>query len=157
MAYTYVWDLPPDEVYDRVCLFSLLEHIHNPQPFLSRLKDCLTPAGLMIIEIPSANEPLLSLYDISAFKLFYFQAMHPYVFSEKAIKMLLASCGMEVEQVIYKQRYGLANHLQWLKDGTPGGNLHFASLFAGRADSEYIKSLEASRYTDTLYVVARKV
>lgn len=155
-AYSYAWDIPAGETYDRVCFFSLLEHIHNPQSFLSRLKDCLAPSGLMILEIPSANEPLISLYDIPAFKSFYFQAMHPYVYSEKTIRMLLAHCGMVAEQVIYKQRYGLANHLQWLKDGTPGGNELFASLFTGNADSEYIKALEASGYTDTIYVIARK-
>lgn len=155
-AYTYVSDLPTGETYDRICLFSLLEHIHNPQPFLSRLKDHLVPAGVMILEVPSANEPLISLYNNSAFKSFYFQAMHPYVYSEKAIRMLIARCGMVPEQIICKQRYGLANHLQWLKNGTPGGNAHFASLFSGCPDSEYIKALEASGHADTLYVVARK-
>lgn len=155
-AYAYTHDLPAGETYDRICLFSLLEHIHNPQLFLSQLKNCLSPTGLIILEIPSANDPLISLYNNPAFKSFYFQAMHPYVYSEKAIRMLIACSGMMIEQVIYKQRYGLSNHLQWLKDGIPGGNVLFASLFAGLADSEYIKSLESSGYTDTLYVVARK-
>lgn len=155
-AYPYVWDLPQDETYDRVCMFSLLEHIHDPQPFVSRLRECLAPSGLMIIEIPSANEPLLSLYNVPAFKSFYFQAMHPYVYSEKALTMLLTRCGMVIEQVIHKQRYGLANHLQWLVAGTPGGNAYFSSLFAGRTESEYIRSLEASGHTDTLYVIAGK-
>ena len=82
--------------------------------------------------------------------------MHPYVYGEKAIRMLIACSGMAIEQIIHKQRYGLSNHLQWLKEGTPGGNALLASLFAGRADLEYIKSLESSGYTDTLYVVARK-
>ena len=112
--------------------------------------------GRIIIEILSANEPLFSLYDIPAFKAFCFQAMHPYVYSEKAVRILLARCGMGVEQVLYKQRYGLANHLHWLRAGSPGGNAYFASLFAGGADLEYIKSLEASGHTDTLYVVAGK-
>lgn len=155
-AYAYTCDLPTGEIYDRICLFSLLEHIYNPQPFLSQLKDYLAPSGLMILEIPSSNDPLISLYNNQAFKSFYFQAMHPYVYSEKAIRMLIARSGMLIEQIIYKQRYGLANHLQWLKDGIPGGNAFLASLFAGRTDLEYIKSLESSGYTDTLYVIARK-
>ena len=33
-TYAYVWDLPPNETYDRICLFSLLEHIQRPRPFL---------------------------------------------------------------------------------------------------------------------------
>lgn len=155
-AYAYTHNLPPGETYDRICLFSLLEHIHDPRSFLSQLKDHLAPAGLMILEIPSSNDPLISLYDNAAFKSFYFQAMHPYVYSEKAVRMLIERSGMVIGQVIYKQRYGLSNHLQWLKDGAPGGSTLFASLFAGRADWEYIKSLESSGYTDTLYVIAQK-
>lgn len=155
-AYSYIWDVPADETYDRICFFSLLEHIHDPVPFLLRLRDNLASAGLMILEIPSANEPLISLYDIPAFKSFYFQSMHPYVYGEKAVRSLLEHCGMVVDQVIYKQRYGLANHLQWLKEGAPGGSALFESLFAGGADAEYIRALEASGHTDTLYVIARK-
>lgn len=155
-TYLYIDDLPGGEVYDRICLFSLLEHVREPQIFLEKLREHLAPGGRMIIEVPSANDPLISLYDIPAFKSFYFQAMHPYVYSEKSIRMLAERCGMIIDQVIYKQRYGLANHLQWLKAGVPGGSALFASIFSGGADAEYVKSLERCGNTDTLYVIVRK-
>lgn len=154
-AYRYVWDVPAAARYDRVCLFSLLEHIPEPDPFLMRLRECLAPGGQLIVEIPSAQEPLLSLYDIAAFKSFYFQAMHPYVYSEKAAKLVLARAGFEVAHVRYKQRYGLANHLNWLKTGAPGGSARFAALFSGSADRAYVDALESSGITDTIYIVAK--
>jgi len=153
-AYRYVWDVPADKQYDRICLFSLLEHIPDPRPFLARLHQCLQPGGYMIIEIPSAKEPLISLYDIPAFKSFYFQSMHPYVYSVKAASLVLREVGFEVSKVQYKQRYGLSNHLNWLKAGAPGGDACFTSLFEGAADQEYCRALEASGHTDSVYIVA---
>lgn len=155
VAYRYIWDVPPGKQYDRICLFSLLEHIPEPRPFLIRLRQSLAPGGYVIIEIPSANDPLISLYDVAAFKSFYFQAMHPYVYSEKAARMVLTETGFEVVQVQYKQRYGLSNHLKWLKAGVPGGDAHLAEMFAGSAEREYIRALEKSGCTDSIYIIAK--
>jgi SAM-dependent methyltransferase len=154
-SYLYIWDVPEGNMFDRICFFSLLEHIHEPRPFLQMLRDLLAPGGRMIIEVPSAAEPLISLYDVPEFKSFYFQAMHPYVYSEKALEILLRDCGLIIEEMRCKQRYGLANHLRWLKDGVPGGSGVFADMFAGNANKAYIHALENHRHTDTLYIVAR--
>jgi 2-polyprenyl-3-methyl-5-hydroxy-6-metoxy-1,4-benzoquinol methylase len=153
-AYSYVQDVPKTERYDRICLFSLLEHIPEPFPFMAALAERLAPEGRVVIEVPSAAEPLVSLYDIAAFKSFYFQAMHPYVYSLKALDVLLEKSGLKKLSVQHKQRYGLANHLQWLKEGVPGGSPVFAKLFDGAADEAYRKALETGGQTDTLYLIA---
>lgn len=154
-AYRSVTDVPGGNLFDRVCLFSLLEHIPEPRSFLRLLKDYLSHDGLMIIEIPSAREPLLELYDVTEFRSFYFQAMHPYVYSAKAATLLLQDSGFEIAEASCKQRYGLSNHLQWLKAGTPGGNQTFDAIFSGAADAAYKTALETRGSTDTLYLVAR--
>lgn len=155
-TYSYVQDVPKSARFDRICLFSLLEHIPEPVSFLVELKDRLTPDGRLVIEVPSATEPLVSLYDIPAFKSFYFQAMHPFVYSLKALDILLSKAGLAKVVVQYKQRYGLANHLQWLKAGLPGGSPVFARAFSGAADEAYRRALEANGTTDTLYLVAKR-
>lgn len=153
-AYGYIHEVPAGKLYDRICLFSLLEHIPEPAAFLQELAKRLAPGGRVIIEVPNAEEPLVSLYDIPAFKSFYFQAMHPYVYSLKALDILLQKAGLKRLSVQYKQRYGLANHLQWLKAGVPGGSAVFAKLFEGAADEAYRAALEKAGRTDTLYLVA---
>jgi 2-polyprenyl-3-methyl-5-hydroxy-6-metoxy-1,4-benzoquinol methylase len=154
-AYRYIEDVPPTEKYQRICLFSLLEHIAKPQEFLREIKWRMAEDGYLIIEVPLAKEPLIALYDIADFKSFYFQAMHPYVYSEKAAKAVLERAGFVVEQIQYKQRYGLANHLQWLTAGIPGGNKQFEQLFGGKTDEAYKKALENAGHTDTMYIFAR--
>lgn len=153
-AFSYISEVPDSEKHDRICLFSLLEHIPEPVPFLREVARRLAPDGLVVIEVPSAAEPLVSLYDIPAFKSFYFQAMHPYVYSLKALDVVLEAAGLRRTSVKHKQRYGLANHLQWLRHGVPGGSPAFAALFSGTADAAYRRALEEGGVTDTVYVVA---
>mgnify|MGYP002343966780 CR=1 FL=1 len=154
-AYKYITEVPEYIKFDRICFYSLLEHIVEPIPFLSSVKKHLAPDGYVVIEIPSAKEPLIDLYSIEEFKTFYFQAMHPYVYSEDGVRYVLEKAGLEVFDVQYKQRYGLSNHLGWLKNGTPGGVQYFSEIFSSNAEIEYIKSLELSGNTDTIYIIAK--
>ncbi len=153
-AYTYITDVPEARRYDRICMFSLLEHIVDPISFLQRAAAHLTPNGYLVIEVPHAREPLLGLYDVDAFKSFYFQRMHPFVYSLEALRAVLARAGLVIGDVAPKQRYGLANHLTWLRHGRPGGSPALAARFAGGADVAYIAALEAHGDTDTLYLTA---
>ena len=43
------------ETYDVVCAFQVLEHIGDPQSFLTAALACLKPDGLLIIGVPNAE------------------------------------------------------------------------------------------------------
>lgn len=154
-AYLYIDDVPKDSKFDRICFFSLLEHVRAPQQFLADISKLLNPNGMVVIEVPSAREPLLSLYDVDAFKDFYFQAMHLQVFSPEAIEKLMLRAGFHAVEIQYKQRYGLDNHVHWIRRGKPGGSPELARVFGPTANKAYIQALEASGNTDTIYVVAK--
>lgn len=153
-AHAYLEQVPADSRFDRICLFSLLEHVADPVAFLRIAANLLTVEGRIVLEVPSARDPLIELYDVPAFKDFYFQAMHPYVYGIEAIQIILERAGLRCEEIRYKQRYGLSNHLQWLKAGVPGGSSRFSSIFIGAAEDGYTTALEASGITDTVYIVA---
>lgn len=152
----YLNQIPAQLLFDRICFFNLLEHVKDPQEFVSEAASKLTENGKLVIEVPSATEPLVRLYDIDAFKDFYFQDMHPWIFSPKAISLLVEAAGLKVEEVRHKQRYGLANHLTWLRHGRPGGSPELAELFEKEADASYKRQLESSKNSDTIYVLASK-
>jgi len=154
IGYRYINDVPASSRFDRVCCFSLLEHIREPVAFLARAGALLAPGGQIVIEVPSAADPLLALYELPAFKDFYFQAMHPQVFSPRAVEMLLQRAGFGRIERRFKQRYGLANHLQWLRKGVPGGAPELAAMLANGVDGAYIAALEKAGMTDTIYVAA---
>lgn len=152
-AFLYIEDVPVERKFSRVCFFSLLEHIQEPVPFLEKARLHLEPGGSLVFEVPYAREPLIELYDIPAFKSFYFQGMHPYVFSMKSLETILERAGLKIVDVNYKQRYGLSNHLEWLRTGKPGGNKTFEKIFT-EIEESYRSKLEQAGISDTIYIKA---
>jgi 2-polyprenyl-3-methyl-5-hydroxy-6-metoxy-1,4-benzoquinol methylase len=110
-----------EETFDLICLFHVLEHIADPREFLNNCLACLTPQGRMIIEVPSLDDPLLTLYGTTAYRKFYFQRQHSYVYSSKSLRRFLEKAKIHTEHIIPHQRYGLENHLTWLTKEKPGG------------------------------------
>lgn len=142
------------ETFDLICLFHVLEHIVDPREFLTNCLACLTPQGRMIIEVPSLDDPLLTLYDSTAYRKFYFQRQHPYVYSSRSLRRLLVEENIHPEQLIPHQRYGLENHLNWLTKDKPGGNEQFRKIFTD-CEANYMTALEKSGFTDAVIVIAK--
>lgn len=139
---------------DIICLFHVFEHIAEPASWLAMAKHLLVPSGQIIIEVPSLDDPLLSLYKSGAYREFYFQKQHPFVYSAASLRRVLEHHGFRVDMIPY-QRYGMENHLTWLSVGTPGGNAEFRSIFSG-CEAAYTASLEARGLTDTVFAIAQQ-
>lgn len=137
--------------FDVICMFHTFEHFIDPISELSKLRKLLTPQGFFVIEIPSLFDPLTYLYQISEFRDFYFQKQHPYVYTASSIRRLLETYNYKVISVNYFQRYGISNHLHWLKELKPGDNGKFKKIFKV-ADSSYKRALEKNKLTDTLFI-----
>jgi len=140
--------------FDIICMFHVFEHIKNPQHFLNQCKSLLKDNGHILIEVPCSNDPLITLYDCEAFKDFVFQPMHPMVYNEKSLDFIFSKSGFCREDVIYHQRYGLDNHLSWLKNKQPGGDMFLQELFG--SNEEYKQKLVQIKKTDTIFYIASK-
>jgi len=151
-----MFDDAPAGSFELVGLFHVLEHVLEPVSFLRSCAGLLSPNGRLIVEVPSLDDPLLSLYHLESYENFFFQRQHPFYYSASSLKRLLESTGFVVESVIFHQRYGIENHLSWLQTGKPGGSAEFRSIF-GQADKQYRASLEASGHSDAAVAVARCV
>ncbi|RAU20260.1 hypothetical protein CU669_19330 [Paramagnetospirillum kuznetsovii] len=142
--------------FDCVVLLHVLEHILEPALFLDHIKAVLAPGGVVVIEVPSLADPLLSLLapgGVAAYRRFFFQLQHPYSYSPSSLVRLLESHGFAAREVFAHQRYGLENHLTWLGESRPGGNPLLQQVFAG-CDQAYRADLERSGHADTVIVVA---
>lgn len=138
---------------DVVCFFHVFEHIADPVEFLATVASLIRPGGKIIIEVPSLDDPLLSMYQSSAYEAFYFQRQHPFVYSGRSLSTVLEQNGWRVTLVQPYQRYGLENHIGWLRSGKPGGDPELSVTLASVEDG-YRSALEAAGKTDTVFVTA---
>ena len=142
-----------DQVYgqkfDIICLFHVLEHIINFKEFLYKIKSLLHEDSLLVIEVPSIEDPLLTLYQLEKYKNFYFQKQHPFIYSRVSLKRLMEYFGFSTEKIIPFQRYGLINHLNWIIKSSPGGNLLFQEIFK-QSEISYILDIEEKSLTDSV-------
>ncbi len=143
------------ETFDIICMFHVLEHIIHPEEFLHNCLKALSPNGKIIIEVPSLHDPLLTLYESQAYRKFYFQCQHPFVYSPESLGRLLKHQGFTLDQVVAHQRYGLENHLHWLVHEKPGRHEIFLDIFK-EIEGDYIRALEQSGHTDSIIIIAER-
>lgn len=153
-VYADLRDVPPELQFDCICMFHVFEHIREPHVFLNECKRHLHHDSIMILEIPHIDDPLISLYNCAAYKDFYFQPIHPFVYSVFSLEYVFSTAGFASYEVLYYQRYGLDNHLTWLAYGKPGGDAILSELFAH--DHFYREKLQEIKKTDTIFYIARQ-
>ena len=143
--------------YDAICLHHILEHIIDPSAYLSIIGQLLIKNhSLVIVEVPSLFDPLLSVYECESYKKFYFQSQHPYIYSNTSIVRFMESNGFVTKDVINYQRYGIENHLNWIVNNTPGGSEPFRNIF-NKTNESYLAELEDLGKTDTVIWVGKLI
>ena len=136
--------------YDLITAFHVIEHLPEPRAMLASLASSLKPNGRMIVEVPSANDALLTLYDCDAFQRFTYWSQHLFLFNASTLEMLACQAGLRVSAVQHYQRYPLSNHLHWLSQGKPGGHQLWAFMDTPELESAYANTLASLGKTDTL-------
>lgn len=149
-------DVLPDEKFDVITLFHVLEHLPDPVAILDKLKSHLNDGGKIIIETPNADDALLSLYDSEEFADFTYWICHLYLYSNKTFSDLMEKCGLKKSLMQQIQRYPLANHLYWLSKKKPGGHVKWAAFNHDMLDGLYGERLAALGIADTIMAVVEK-
>jgi 2-polyprenyl-3-methyl-5-hydroxy-6-metoxy-1,4-benzoquinol methylase len=141
--------------YDIITMFHVLEHMPHQVEILKSLKEKLSRHGKIIIEVPCANDFLISL-DIEDFKKFTFWSEHLVLHTEKSLRQVLKKAGYKKIQITYYQRYNFANHLGWFVNKKPGGHDFFKEITDTEINKNYIKFLKRIKSTDTLIAIAEQ-
>ena len=140
-----------EEAFTRVFLFFLLEHVGDPAAFLRGLRRVLAPGGKIFIVVPNVDDALLSLYNIPAFRSFYYTPAHQFYYSPPTLGALFRMAGFPRFTIGPKQRYDLSNHIWWMTAGRPGGTGKFNHVFTPDLNREYAAALEDRFLCDTLF------
>lgn len=154
-TYSYVKNAIEDfeNRVDIVTSFSVLEHVEDPISFLNDIRQLLAIGGKLYLSTPNANDILLEAQP--SYAKFYYRKAHLWYFSDKALANLLKLAGYSEIQIIPHHRFGLANFLTWLKDGSPKGDLQLGFLTPSM-DSVWKSELERTARCDYLYAEAVK-
>jgi 2-polyprenyl-3-methyl-5-hydroxy-6-metoxy-1,4-benzoquinol methylase len=139
-----------DEKYDVITLFSVLEHLADPRTVLGELSPFLKDDGQIIIEVPNANDALLTLFKCEPYSQFTYWSCHLFLFTAETLRDLAVQAGFSVNYVKQIQRYTLSNHLYWLAKGKPRGHEIWSFLGSEVLHEAYEKQLAAIGHCDTL-------
>ncbi|WP_382354057.1 class I SAM-dependent methyltransferase [Lederbergia graminis] len=136
--------------FDYITLFHVLEHLPDPLAILEKMKSYLNPNGKILIEIPSSDDALLTLYNSETFADFTYWSCHLFLYNTKTLTDLFGKCGYKINYIKQVQRYPLSNHLYWLSKGKPGGHKEWNFINSSLIESEYESKLAAIGKCDTL-------
>jgi 2-polyprenyl-3-methyl-5-hydroxy-6-metoxy-1,4-benzoquinol methylase len=140
-----------NDKYHIITLFHVLEHIPYQIETLKKIKKKLSKNGKIIIEVPSAQDFLLSLNE---FKKFTFWSEHLILHTEKSLRIILQKSGFKKIQIKYYQRYNFSNHLGWFIKKIPGGHNFYKHITDKKINREYLNFLLRKKVTDTFIATA---
>jgi len=136
--------------YDLITAFHVIEHLPDPIIMLKTLAAKLAKNGRMVVEVPSSEDALLTLYDSAAFQRFTYWSQHLFLFNAETLRRLTEQAGLRVLTIRQCQRYPLSNHLHWLSQGKPGGHQKWSFLDTPELERAYANTLAAMGKCDTL-------
>lgn len=138
------------EGYDLITAFHVIEHLPDPSAKLKELAARLKDKGRLVIEVPSSDDALLTLYKNDAFQRFTYWSQHLYLFNGETLRRLTEQAGLRVVSIQQFQRYPLSNHLHWLSHNQPGGHQSWSFMDTPALTEAYASSLAALGKCDTI-------
>lgn len=136
--------------YDLITAFHVVEHLPDPRAILKKLATLLSSQGRLVLEVPSSEDALLTLYDSDVFQRFTYWSQHLFLFNAETLRILAAQAGLRVVSIQQFQRYPLSNHLYWLCRKLPGGHRYWSFLDTPALTEAYSASLAAIGKCDTI-------
>jgi len=145
------------EPMDTIFLFHCLEHLPDPSKTLKEIYEKLkmNGEGKIVIEVPHARDFLLDQLELESFKNFTLWSQHLILHTRDSLQSFLTDAGFKNIHLEGVQRYTLSNHLNWLKNGKPGGHKNPLSIIETQnLKNSYADALSKLDANDTIVAVA---
>jgi 2-polyprenyl-3-methyl-5-hydroxy-6-metoxy-1,4-benzoquinol methylase len=140
----------PDLKFDLITAFHVMEHLSDPRSILKQLPDLLAEGGQLIVEVPSSDDVLLTLYECDPFMHFTYWSQHLFLFNSSTLSTLVDQSDLKLQWIKQVQRHPLSNHLHWLARGKPGGHDYWSFMDSPLLKEAYSAQLAALGRCDTI-------
>ncbi len=154
LVFAYTGDALPAfrDKADLVTCFSVIEHVEDPVAFIKDISMLCRPGGTVILSTPNSDDWLIDY--LPAYRSFFYRVVHKWYFNSISLKILAAKTGFSESLVRYRQRFPIANALNWIRDQKPSGNptLFFSDIF----ETVYKMDVERSGKADYIYLIIKK-
>ena len=148
-------DMLENDSIDTFFLFHSFEHLPEPLKILKEIKSKLRKKGRVILEVPHANDFLISTIKDENFINFTLWSQHLILHTKNSLNKFLEYAGFQNVLIKGIQRYPLSNHFHWIINKKPGGHQsQFALLDTNDLKRAYEQTLANLGSTDTLLAVA---
>jgi len=101
IIYGDIDSIEPNQQFDNVTAFHVLEHVHRPSAFLNSCKQFLKAQGRLFLAVPNELEALafrIGIHSLSAIKMSEAE-IHLSHFTTRSLSKLLRRCGFEIVEL----------------------------------------------------------
>lgn len=106
---------------DLALSFHVIEHVEDPVHYLSEIRGMVKPGGYICVLTPNWNDILMQI-DRKRMEPFFYRKVHNYYFTAESLAWVGKLAGWHHKNDIFYHEFGLANTLNWLRDGQPSGH-----------------------------------
>jgi len=142
----------PEQKFDAITMWHVLEHIHNIDELFSFLQQCLNPKGVLIVAVPNCAS-----YDAKKYKEFwaaYDLPRHLYHFTPKDIRALFEA--REYKQARVLPMIFDSFYVSMLSEKYKFGKISYSKAFFSGLRSNLKANKTGLEFSSQIYVFKRK-
>lgn len=134
--------------------FDVIEHVDDPYEFMKDIYDLLADGGKGIIGTPS-DAPVMREMLGKDYEQFLYSYQHPWILTEKSFEIICRNAGFSKICIAQKQRYGLANTMEWFLNKKPKGHIYY-DFISDVMNETFKREIEAKGKADYLIAYVQK-
>jgi 2-polyprenyl-3-methyl-5-hydroxy-6-metoxy-1,4-benzoquinol methylase len=146
-----IFDLPNDS-YDAISMWHVLEHVHQLQEYIAQLKNMLTANGKIFIAVP--NYTSYDAQHYGAYWAAYDVPRHLYHFSPASMKTLVEQHGLKIKKI--KAMWFDSFYVSMLSEQYKNGKANIVKAFFIGLLSNVKTMFDKEKCSSLIYVIEKK-
>jgi 2-polyprenyl-3-methyl-5-hydroxy-6-metoxy-1,4-benzoquinol methylase len=139
----------PDSSFDAITMWHVLEHVHDLNGYVAKLKLVLKKNGCLFIAVPNYTSKDAAIY--KEYWAAYDVPRHLYHFSPKAMQLLMEKHGLEI--AAYKAMWYDSFYVSMLSSKYKNGKTNLAASFFNGVRSNLKAMGEVKKCSSVIYII----